>query len=564
VARKSFETVWNRPGITDADRAQAAEAFASAIDRVSALPGVTPRQRMSLENDAAALRGDPTAAGLQSYNENYLGNQHLTYGEAEKGGLNPTGENELFSTTMAEVYFWQAQMDANPGFYTYAHYKTDAAGTRVFDPDGTGPIGIVSKASVLSNPQETTTVPVALATGGIIMQAANVKGVYVDDPAGGAPTLIGHVLTTTTGGLRTSSYSLDTPSTARGEDVWTSVPPWAAGVSATTAADGTVHLTVPPSRASQSDRARRLAAKGLTSEIVDAFSGDPSTYPPSGSSWTGTNKATGQKYTVTWVDGHFTEQFGTSFTEPGDDGYTTGATTAPVVFEAEAVRQELLASTWDQSRSMMPPNPRIDFASKIMAHLVAQQATGADIASIWANPEFQAALQAAQIQAAGGDVQKLQLIARIDREIALSLARDLPSQFGPYSQAPSQETSRVKQAQVAAIIAGLNPNETAYSGGATPGEDRYRPSLTLKVPGQPTGGLYGTERRDGLASGLISEAHPAIVPKVPDAAIQPSGVILDAKLTPDAVAPPPISSPSYQDYFEPLPRKLPGLAPRAF
>ena len=434
TARAQFDAVWNSPAATDADKAIAAERLATSIDSMAALSGLPANMANALVNDARALRGDPGAANQSSFFENYLGNASsmgsLATGSTTSEGGSVSGENAKFGTDIARINFWKAQHDANPGAYVYAPYKLDGQNNPVFDPTGTGPVGIVPIGSVSSAPGANSIIPVPTITGGSIMQVVNQKDVVMDDPYGGKPIVVGTSMTYNAGGITRTLYGVKRPD---GTTDWTPVAPWAPGVSETIKPDG-IHLSINPSLVPKGDPAATATAidaspgfNGQTN-ISGAFAGGA--VPADGAQWKvrGVDVAKGQAgqrvdYVVTWKGGQFVTSNVTSTID------ATGTVVSSVESGSQVVNplpQVSINDAWDQSRLAAGPNPTIDFTMPIMAALSTSQITGMAVADAWQSPVFQAQLQAQEAALAGNDPVQLAKLGAVDRGIALNLVN-----FGP-------------------------------------------------------------------------------------------------------------------------------------
>lgn len=520
MARETFETIWKDPSATDVDKAAAAAAFAKSIDSLAKSPGLNDRQRNTLNNDAAALRGDPGAAGVPSFYENFNGKQNLTLGKESFSG-DQSGENASFSSVIGEIALWQQQMQQNPNGYVYASYKTDSSGNRVFDPTGEGPVGVVPAQSVLTSPAKTAIVPVPTLSGGAIMQAVVERPVVVDDPANpnGSGTVIGTSITTVVGGLSTTIYGIQKPD---GTTVWTPVPPFSDNVKMTVAKDGTVHLLPPPP-----DLTAQLALipDDLKALMRPSFANGN---PPDGTKWT-TKDKDGNTVTVTWQNGQFYGSSDTSVKEPLT-GKVTSSVSTPLTPLTPAPGAD---AVFDKSRLAAGPNPRIDFTTAMVAQLAATSTTGEAVVTAWSNPIFQRQLQQQEWVAAGGsldgtkqpDLMKLQQIADINQGIVRDLASSSRANFGPNAAAPGWAKAYIAQQRADLVYPSASQDFLRKQSGDTPAEIRMGQPITVpRYPG--TGNLPPGKVIDDMGA-----SHPAITP------VQFPGKAADDLYAPQPVAP---------------------------
>lgn len=534
LARERFDAVWKAPGVTDKDKSNAAAAFAKDIDGLVGLPGLSLFQANSLRADAAALRGDTTATGAPSFYENYLGNQGVKLGSTGASG-EQTGENAKFAKAVSEQSYWQSQYDANPGAYTWAHYTTDSQGNRVFDASGAGPIGIVSEYSATADPQLTTTVPVATATGGVILMRTNVTNVVVTDALGNETT-VGQAIATSSGGVTTTIYSI---THSDGTTAWTGVWPYSDQVTRTVEKDGTIKLTW-NATGNQQDQANELAIKYDQSMIASDFA-DNKPPPPDGKTWKHTD-AKGVTTTITWTGGHFT-------TETSDK--PNGITTPPVAYEPDRTTLGVSGGVLETSRLVAGPNSRTDFATPIMAQLASTRAFGDTAVSAWQSPAFQATLQAQEQVAArdaSGNVDpaKLQQLAAIDAATVRQLAGSSSADFGPNTAAPAWVRGYIASERSRAISDSYNPNLTAANKADSRSEG-HRPGGSIKLPTAPFVPSMGTDFPQGKLAddgGLISPSHVALSQPPPvardtDRQFSPTPIVIPTStVTPP---PPPLS-----------------------
>jgi hypothetical protein len=588
-ARESFDAVWKNPTATDADKLKAASDFATALDGFAASSNATTRQSNSLRNDASALRGNPAAAGLPSFYENFNGITNQTAGQTGIGGGDQSGDNARFSEAVSKLAFWKQTYDANPGAYTYASYAEDDMGVRVFDPTGKGPVGIVSKQSVDNDPSDTVTVPVPTLTGGAIMQTVVKMNVIVDDPAGGEGTVIGSVVVTQTGGQRFVTYGIERPD---GTTDFTPVSPFADGVGEFFAKDG-LHLTVPIAFTYERDAIQLQNEYGVPG-LQSAFANGA--VPPAGSSWWGKDKTTGLKTVVKWDGKNFTTQSETS--APGGE---QGSGSPPVVWHADETRDAILGQTWDQSRLALPPNPGIDFSTLAIAHLVTTRTSGTSVLEAWASPPFQAELQRQEIIAAGGTVRadgsldtsavntdKLLTLARIDAGMARALVGSTDPNFGPGWEGGWRKygAASTRIAEFDRINASAQSITRRDRSGDTPSEITL--GHTINIPNYIMPGAQADVLRGPNAQPLISSEHPALaiqpqtgqpvgspipkpatpIPAVPDTYAQPVPIpAIPRSGIPDTYAQPsPLPRPVVPDTYaqlSPIPLSSPAMR-RAF
>lgn len=558
-ARETFESIWNSKAATDADKYRAAQDFADAIDVFAASPNVTDRQANTLRNDASALRGNPAAAGLPSFYENFNGITNQTAGQTGIAGGEQTGDNARFSAAMEQLSFWSQTYSADPASYTYASYTEDEMGNRVFDPTGKGPVGVVPRSSVDNDPAATVAVPVPTLTGGAIMQTVVKQPVIVDNPAGGEGEVVGSVIVTYAGGQRVVTYGLERPD---GTTDWTPVNPFGDDVTLKFGKDG-LHLTVPLVFDRSAD-ARAIEQSYNVPGVSAAFANGAT--PQAGASWWGKDPKSGQKVIVKWDGTQFTTQ-----TETTIPSGRSGSVTPPVPFNAEGTHTAIVQSVWDQSRLSLPPDPRKDFTTPAVANLVATRTSGSAVLDAWASPVFQMELQRQEIEAAGGlnnlDVEKLRQVALIDAGIARTLVGSPTADYGSAATAPSfiralVAAQRVKEFdKINAVAQQVTRRDRT---GDTPSEITLGHTINIPnytMPGQKP--FYGIGPN---AQPLVSPDHPALLPqgpKVPEVATTPApipGVATSPTPIPQATpapTPAPITGTMVGGTFIPTPSSMP-------
>lgn len=247
-AYNSFSAVWDNPNSSQSDKMTAAAAFAARVNGYATDKGLDPATRAMLTADATRVLGGE-AGDTPSFGAAMLGHKGIDAATQQRASY--YAETDLM-------------MKSNPGVYVYA--STDKNG--VFDPTGSGPLGIVPAAAVGPGAQM---VAIPQLGGQAVMAMVAPHAVFVRDPndPSASPKQVGYSVSYQTGGKTTTLYSYQD---GTGNNLWTASSPWADDAQAAVDSKGDTYLTLPAPR--PLDRAAALDAKYGT-HFVDRLKADP-------------------------------------------------------------------------------------------------------------------------------------------------------------------------------------------------------------------------------------------------------------------------------------------------